>query len=78
MDFPKYLSVKEVAAILNISVKTIYKKREYIPGCINLDGMYLFDAEELLKGLKAKTSQPNKTASKIHQNRTDDRHGLMK
>lgn len=77
MNFPKYLSVKEVAAILNISVKTIYKKREHIPGCINLDGMYLFDAEELLKGLKAKATQA-KTASRIHQSRTEDRHGLMK
>lgn len=78
MNFPKYLSVKEVAAILNISVKTIYKKRDHIPGCINLDGMYLFDSEELLKGLKAKTTEAKKTASKIHQTRTDDRHGLMK
>lgn len=78
MNFPKYLSVKEVAAILNISVKTIYKKRDHIPGCINLDGMYLFDSEELLKGLKAKTTEAKKTALKIHQTRTEDRHGLMK
>lgn len=72
----RYLSVKEVAEILNISSKTVYKKLALIPGYFNLGGMHFFDEEELRNGLKKLATQPNKTASQYHQARTD-RHGLM-
>jgi predicted DNA-binding transcriptional regulator AlpA len=72
----RYLSVKEVAAILNISIKTVYKKLGVIPGYFNLDGMHFFDEEELRAGLKQLINKPNKTASVSHQTR--DKHGLMK
>ncbi len=74
----RYLSVKEVAAILNISIKTVYKKLDVIPGYFNLGGMHYFDEEELRAGLKQLVTKPNKTAFKSHQARTEDRHGLMK
>jgi len=69
----RYLSVKEVATILNISIKTVYKKLNVIPGYFNLGGMHFFDEEELHVGLKQLTK---KTASHIQQTRTD-KHGLM-
>lgn len=72
----RYLSVKQIAAILNISVKTVYKKRDKIPGYFNLDGMHFFDEEEFRLGLKALAKAPKKTASISHQTR--DTHGLMK
>ena len=73
---PNYLSVKEVAEMLNISSKTVYKKLELIPGYFNLGGMHFFDEEVLLQGLKQLATKPKKTASPIHSTRTD-RHGLM-
>jgi transcriptional antiterminator len=73
-----YLSVKEVASILNISIKTVYKKLDLIPGYFNLGGMHFFDEEELHKGLKALATKPKRTTSQFHQSRTDDRHGLLK
>lgn len=72
----RYLSVKEVATLLNISAKTVYKKLNVIPGYFNLGGMHFFDEEELHKGLKLLVTKPNKTASRFHQTR--DKHGLMK
>jgi len=72
----RYLSVKEVASLLNISIKTVYKKLGVIPGYFNLGGMHFFDEEELHKGLKLLATRSNKTASQIHQTR--DKHGLMK
>ena len=71
-----YLSVKEVAAMLNISIKTVYKKLGVIPGYFNLGGMHFFDEEELRNGLKQLATGPKKIASKFHQ--THDKHGLMK
>ena len=72
----RYLSVKEVATILNISIKTVYKKLDIIPGYFNLGGMHFFDEEELRIGLKDLATRSKKTSSKIHQTR--DKHGLMK
>lgn len=74
---PKYLSVKEVAEMLNISSKTVYKKLEFIPGYFNLGGMHFFDEEELISGLKKMATCQKKTSSVFHQSR-GDRHGLMK
>jgi excisionase family DNA binding protein len=76
MTFPRYLSVKEVAALLNISIKTVYKKLNVIPGYFNLGGMHFFDEEEFEIGLKALVTKAKQTASQFHQTR--DKHGLMK
>lgn len=80
MNFPRYLSVKEVAKVLRVHEKTAYKMiyAGDLPGHFMIGSMHFIDEEELLKGLKAKATQAKKTASKIHQNRTEDRHGLMK
>ena len=72
----RYLSVKEVASLLNISIKTVYKKLGLIPGYFNLGGMHFFDEEELLNGLKKLATSQNKTA--LINNQTRDKHGLMK
>ena len=76
MVFPRYLSAKEVAKIFDVSVKTIYKKKFKIPGYIYLDGMHLFDEEELFKGLKQLATQPKRTTLINYQTR--DKHGLIK
>lgn len=72
----RYLSVKEVAALLNISIKTVYKKLDCIPGYFNLGGMHFFDEEELRNGLKDLATRSKKATSQFHQTR--DKHGLMK
>lgn len=74
----RFLSVKEVASALNISVKTVYKKLDQIPGYFNLGGMHFFDEEEFYSGLKRLATKPNSTASQSHQTRAHDKHGLMK
>ncbi len=78
MGFPRYLSVKEVATVLRIHLKTVYKMiyAGNLPGHFIIGSMHFVDEEELQKGLKALATRPNKTAS--HQTRADDRHGLMK
>lgn len=72
----RYLSVKEVATILNISIKTVYKKLDIIPGYFNLGGMHFFDEDELRNGLKSMATKSKRTTSQFHQTR--DKHGLMK
>lgn len=51
-NFPKYLSVKEVASILGVSVKFVYVHLKEIPGYLKLAGKILFDAEILFRELK--------------------------
>ena len=75
----RYLSAKEVATVLNISVKTVYKKLDCIPGYFNLGGMHFFDEEEFRNGLKILATQKKQTVP-FQQTRTavGDRHGLLK
>lgn len=56
-----YLSVKEVAAILNKSEKWCYLKKESIPGYFKLAGSIFFDKDVLLATLKAKATKPVKS-----------------
>ena len=75
----RYLSVKEVAAMLGISIKTIYAKKLLIPGYFNLAGMHFFDEEVLVKSLKDlathSTAKPIEVI-KTNRKRPSDRHGL--
>ena len=77
----RFLKVKEVAKLLNISDKTVYKIKEEIPGYFKLAKMHFFDEEVLLMRLKElatltnKPIQPNKINRKCHDNKSD-RHGL--
>lgn len=75
----RYLSVKEVAAILRIHEKTVYKMiyAGNLPGHFMLGSMHFIDEEELRNGLKQLATSPKKTTSKFHQTRAD-KHGLMK
>jgi len=72
----RYLSAKEVATVLNISVKTVYKKLDCIPGYFNLGGMHFFDEEEFRNGLKKLATDTSKTSSIVQTTRTDT-HGLL-
>lgn len=75
--FPKYLSVKEVAAILGVvKLSTVYSmiKKNEIPGHVKLGSMHLFDEEELYNGLKELARK--KAASKRLRGHTDNRHNL--
>jgi transcriptional antiterminator len=72
----RYLSVKEVAEILNISSKTVYRKFRIIPGYFNLGGMHFFDEEEFRNGLKKLATDTSKTTSIVQTTRTDT-HGLL-
>ncbi|MBX7047129.1 MAG: helix-turn-helix domain-containing protein [Ignavibacteria bacterium] len=75
----RYLSAKEVATILNISVKTVYKKLDCIPGYFNLGGMHFFDEDEFRSGLKSLATQKKQTLP-FQSNRANvkDIHGLLK
>jgi excisionase family DNA binding protein len=77
MTFPKYLCAKEVAAIIGIDHKTVYKLavKGEIPGHIKFGSLHRFDAEELYKGLKDKVTL-KKTASKRPRGYNDNRHNL--
>jgi len=79
MTTSRYLSVKEVAALLGVSIKTIYAKKLSIPGYFNLAGLHFFDEDVLVTSLKdlathsvTKPIEPVKTNRK----RPADRHGL--
>lgn len=75
----RFLSVKEVAAILRIHERTVRKKiyAGEIPGHFMLSSMHFFDEEEFYLGLKEKAQTLNKSASRIQSARAD-KHGLMK
>lgn len=75
----RYLSVKEVAEILNISAKTVYKKLDVIPGYFNLGGMHFFDEEMFRSGLKSLATEKKQTEP-FQANRAivNDKHGLLK
>jgi len=73
----KYLSVKELAARLNVSTKTIYKKKLQIPGYFCLAGLHFFDEEVFLRSLKESVTKPIQTY-KTNRKCQDDRHGLVR
>jgi hypothetical protein len=75
----RYLSAKEVATILKISVKTVYKKLDCIPGYFNLGGMHFFDEDEFRSGLKSLATQKKQTEPfQDSHTRARDKHGLLK
>lgn len=68
----KYLSVKEVADILGVSPKTVYKYKDETPGHIIYGkGIHLFDAELFYNGLKERA-----TKKTIRTSRGDKHHLL--
>ncbi|RPI14968.1 MAG: helix-turn-helix domain-containing protein [Ignavibacteriae bacterium] len=74
-----YLSVKEVAALLGVSPKTVYKMiyQGVLPGHFMLGTMHFVDEDIFRSSLKIKATEIKKTALKS-QSRPEDRHGLMK
>lgn len=71
----KYLSVKQVADILGVSIKTVYKYKDQTPGHIVYGkSIHMFDADLFYNGLKEQATK--KTASKRPKSITDNRHGL--
>lgn len=76
----RYLSVKEVGSILKIDKKTVYKLiySGEIPGHFKLGSMHFIDEEEFRAGLKQRATTPKQTSFKVQQNRTSDKHGLLK
>lgn len=55
-QFPTYLSVKQVAAILGVSVQFVYKKQKQIPGYLKVAGKILYDGDALFKGLRCRSN----------------------
>lgn len=53
MSEPTFLTVKEVATILRVSEKSIYRHLKELP-YFRFGGTILFDRETLLKALRAK------------------------
>jgi len=68
----KFLSVKDVAQILGVSIKTVYKYKDETPGLVMYGSVHLFDADEFYKGLKERATK--KTLKKIVNN--VNRHSL--
>lgn len=62
---PRYLTVKEVAALLKVSPKTIYKKKNLLPGYFNLAGLHYFDEEIFSKSLKELAAKPIKDSRRM-------------
>lgn len=75
----RYLSVKEAAAILGISDRSVYKliKAGDMPGHFRLGTMHFIDEEVFRSGLKQKATSTHKTSSKHSHRPVDDRHGLL-
>ena len=69
----KYLSVKEVADILGVSPKTVYKYKDETPGHLVYGSIHLFDADEFYKGLK---EQATKKTFIRPRGYNDNRHNL--
>ena len=82
MGTPRFLSVKEVAALINVSVKKVYKDKEQIPGYLMIAGMHRFDEEVLLQTLKQRALQPQTSIQLLKTNRKNQgslgRHGLSR
>jgi len=72
---PQYLSVKEVALILNISPKTVNDKcnKGEIPGHFQLGKMHFIDADIFTEGLKKLASTK---PVKRPRGYNDNRHNL--
>lgn len=51
-EFPQYLCVKDVANILKVKEKFVYKHQKEIPGYLRVAGKPMFDADILYKELK--------------------------
>lgn len=67
-----YATVKEVATLLRVSEKTVYRHVREIPGGFKLfNGTWLFDRETLITEIKKQT-KPKEEA-----NRSADRHKLL-
>lgn len=69
-----FLSVKQVADILGVSIKTVYKYKDETPGLIKYGSIHLFDADEFYKGLKERATK--KTATKSRKGHTVNLHNL--
>ena len=74
----RFLAIKEVAALLKIDIKTVYKLayKGEIPGHFKIGSIHFIDEEVFFAELKQRATQ--KPTKQFHQPHTDDRHGLMK
>jgi excisionase family DNA binding protein len=73
----RYLSVKEVAAIIRISEKTVYKLivKGEIAGHFKLGSIHCIDEEVFLADLKDRATAKRMT-KKVTESR--DKHGLLR
>jgi hypothetical protein len=68
-----YLSVGEVAQLLGVSVKFVYKHGRELPGYLKIAGLIRFDRDVLQSRLKELASQPSKRDRAVSYS---SRHGL--
>jgi len=66
------MTVGEVAELLRVSEKVIYRNVNNIPGAFKVFGSWRFDRQTLLDDLKRKSAPKAKDV----QLSTDNRHGL--
>ena len=71
----RYLSAKEVTAIIGLSDKTVYKliNKGLIKGVISFGSIHRIDEEVFLADLKARATRSTK---KLTESR--DKHGLLR
>jgi len=69
-----YLTVKEVANLLNVSCKWVYANKHHLPGYIKINGLIRFNRHTLIKGLEQLTLQPQKGYCKRFVN---NRHNIL-
>lgn len=75
MNPTRYLSVKEAAAILGLSDKTMYKliKKGYIKGVVIFGSIHRINENVFLADLEARATRSTK---KVTESR--DKHGLLR
>jgi hypothetical protein len=69
----QFLSVKEVATLLNKSEKWVYLSKESLPGYFKLAKSIFFDKQLLLISLRQLATQPKQNKPKGR----NDPHGLL-
>ncbi len=73
----KFLSAKEVAALLGRSEKWVYSNKAAIPGMFYLGRSYFWDQEVLLGTLKDLATRPAKPGARSGGKPIGDRHCLL-
>ena len=75
MEPRPYISVFDVARMLNVSTKWVYQHIGEIPGAFRIGRSWFIDREILITSLKEKAKRP--APKRVDRGGHDNRHGLL-